>query len=63
MDVGLFTLQRWFRQYCGEQKGITPKASAITPEQQRTQELKAQVKQLKTDNDLLKKRQPFSPWK
>lgn len=59
MDVGLSTLQRWLRQYRGEQKGIPPKASAITPEQQRIQELEAQVKQLKSDNDLLKKASAF----
>lgn len=59
MNVGISTLQRWLRQYRGEQKGITPKASAIIPEQQRIQELEAQVKQLKSDNDLLKKASAF----
>ena len=59
MDVGLSTLQRWLRQYRGEQKEIPPKASAITPEQQRIQELEAQVKQLKSDSDLLKKASAF----
>ncbi|KPD01851.1 hypothetical protein [Moellerella wisconsensis] len=32
MDVGLSTLQRWLRQYRGEQKEIPSKASAINPE-------------------------------
>lgn len=46
MNIGFSTLQRWLRQYRDEQQGVTPKASAITPEQQRIQELEAQVKLL-----------------
>ncbi|HDL7824524.1 TPA: hypothetical protein PXP39_002997 [Yersinia enterocolitica] len=47
--------QRWLRQYRGESRGNTPLASAITPEQRRIQELEKQVRQLQSDNDLLKK--------
>lgn len=60
MNIGLSTLQRWLRQYRGEICGNTPIASAITPEQRRIQELEKQVRQLQSDNDLLKK---ASPWK
>ena len=63
MNVGESSLQRWLRQYRQEVKGITPQARAISPEQQRIQALEAQIKQLKRDNDLLKKRQPSSPSK
>ncbi|UNH26926.1 transposase [Moellerella wisconsensis] len=63
MSVGLSSIQRWVTQYKQEQKGITPKATALTPEQLRIQALEKQVKQLQSDNHLLKKRQPFSPWK
>lgn len=35
----------------------------MTDEHRRIQELEAQVKQLKGDNDLLKKASAFSPWK
>ncbi|RKZ99928.1 MAG: hypothetical protein DRQ42_06685 [Gammaproteobacteria bacterium] len=52
MNVGLSSLQRWLSQYRNEMKGITPKATAITIEQKRIQELEAQVKQLKRDKDL-----------
>ncbi|KEY56644.1 transposase [Serratia sp. DD3] len=59
MNIGLSTLQRWLRQYRGEILGDTPIASAITPEQRRIQELEKQVRQLQSDNDLLKKALAF----
>jgi transposase len=59
MNVGLSSLQKWLRQYRNEVNGITPKETAITAEQQRIQELEAQVKQLKRDKDLLKKASAF----
>ena len=55
MNVGLSSIQRWVSQYRKEQNGVTPKASALTPEQIRIQELEKEVKQLKSDNSLLKK--------
>ena len=55
MNVGLSTLQRWLRQYRQELQGVTPHARAITPEQLRLQALEAENRQLKRDNDLLKK--------
>lgn len=33
MNVGLSSIQRWVSQYQQEQRGTTPKASALTPEQ------------------------------
>ena len=59
MSVGLSSIQRWVSQYKKEQTGITPKASALTPEQIRIQELEKEVKQLKSDNSLLKKASAF----
>ena len=59
MNIGQSTLQRWMRQYREEQLGFTPKATAITEEQRRIQHLEAQVKQLKGDNELLKKASAF----
>ncbi|PJC85877.1 hypothetical protein CSW98_12535 [Vibrio sp. HA2012] len=55
MGVGLSSIQRWVTQYRKEQRGETPKPAALTPEQQRIQELEKQVKQLQSDNQLLKK--------
>ncbi len=59
MNIGISSLQRWVRQYRQELAGLTPKGRAITPEQQRIQELEAQNRQLKWDNDLLKKASAF----
>ncbi len=59
MDVALSSIRRWVTQYRKEQQGITPKPSALTPEQMRIQELEKQVKQLKSDNQLLKKASAF----
>lgn len=55
MSVSISSIQRWVSQYRKEQKGVTPKASALTPEQLRIQALEKQVKQLESDNSLLKK--------
>lgn len=55
MNVGLSSIQRWVSQYRKEQKGLTPKASALTSEQIRIQALEKQVRQLQSDNQLLKK--------
>ena len=59
MNVALSSMQRWVAQYRNEIKGIAPQARAISPEQQRIQALEAQIKQLKRDNDLLKKASAF----
>lgn len=55
MSVGLSFIQRWLQQYRQEMRGITSQAKAISPEQQRIQALEAENRQLKRDNDLLKK--------
>ena len=58
MHVSLSSMQRWASQYRQEITGITPLAKAFTPEQQRIQVLESEIKQLRRDNDLLKKLQP-----
>ena len=59
MQVGLSSIQRWVGQYKQELRGVTPLARALTPEQQRIQALEAENRQLKRDNDLLKKASAF----
>lgn len=59
MSVGLSSMQRWLQQYRQEMRGITPQAKAISPEQLRIQALEAENRQLKRDNDLLKKASAF----
>ncbi len=46
-------------QYKKERQGITPKSSAMTPEQKKIQTLEKQLKQLQSDNQLLKKASAF----
>ena len=60
MHVGLSSMQRWVGQYKQELRGVTPLAKALTPEQQRIQALEAENRQLKRDNDLLKKATGYS---
>lgn len=55
MNVGLSSIQRWVTQYRQELSGVTPKVTALTPEQFRIQELEKQLKPLQSDNELLKK--------
>ena len=59
MQVGLSSMQHWTSQYKHELLGVTPQARAFTPEQQRIQLLEAENRQLKKDNDLLKKASAF----
>ncbi len=56
VDVGESTLRRWVDQLKAERQGITPVGSkALTPEQQRIQELEAQVKRIEREKEILKK--------
>ena len=59
MNVSILSIQRWVTQYRKARQGITPKSSAMTPEQKRIQALEKQVKQLQSDNQLLKKASAF----
>ncbi len=55
MGVGDTAMRRWIQQLQGEYNGVTPKAQALTPEQQRIQDLEAQVKRLEREKSILKK--------
>ena len=55
MDVGTTALSRWVKQLQDEHAGVTPKAQALTSEQQRIQELEEQVKKLEREKSILKK--------
>lgn len=48
-------LRRWIRQYKAEMSGITlPGTVALTPEQREIQQLKARIKQLEMEKEILK---------
>lgn len=55
LDIGETALRRWVNQLRDERGGITPTAKALTPEQQRIQELEKRVKHLELEESTLKK--------
>ncbi len=55
LGVGESALRRWVEQLEQERGGVTPKAKALTPEQQRIQELEARVNRLEREKAILKK--------
>ena len=55
LDVGETILRRWVEQLRAERGGTTPTSRAMTPEQQRIQELEKRVRDLETEKRILKK--------
>lgn len=55
MSVGPTAMRRWVEQLQLERSGETPKSKAMTPEQQRIQELEARIRKIERENDILKK--------
>lgn len=55
VDVHENTLRKWVQQLEAERGGSTPKSKALTPEQQRIQELEARVNRLEREKTILKK--------
>ena len=59
MQLGETAVRRWLMQYQAELSGQSGIGKPLTPEQQRIRQLEAEVKQLRQDNDLLKKASAF----
>lgn len=55
MDVGETALRRWVEQLRLERGGATPMSKALTPEQQKIQELEARISRLEREKSILKK--------
>jgi transposase len=55
LDVGETAMRRWVDQLRQERGGVTPQNKALTPEQQRIQELEAKVNRLEREKAILKK--------
>ena len=55
LDVGETALRRWVDQLKAERGGTTPSSKALTPEQQKIQELEARVQRLEREKAILKK--------
>jgi len=55
VGVSQSAMRNWVLQLQQEQKGITPKGTAITAEQQKIQELEAKIKRIEREKEILKK--------
>ena len=59
LHVGPTALRRWVAQYQSEQAGDAGIGKPLTAEQQRIRQLESENRQLRSDNDLLKKVSAF----
>ena len=55
LDLSETALRRWVDQLRSERNGETPGSKALTPDQQRIQELEARVNRLEREKTILKK--------
>ena len=55
VGVGKSTMEYWIRQLRQERHGHTPKASAMTPDQRRIQELEKKLRRVEQEKEILKK--------
>ncbi len=59
MDLGETVVRRWIKQDEDERHGENGMGKPLSTEQQRIRQLEAEVRQLRSDNDLLKKASAF----
>jgi transposase len=59
MDLGETVVRRWVKQYTAELNEQAGTGKPLTPEQQRIWQLEAENRQLRMDNDVLKKASAF----
>ena len=59
MDLGETAVRRWIQQYEAELSGQPGIGKPLTSEQQRIRQLEVENRQLKQDNELLKKASAF----
>lgn len=59
MSLGETAVRRWLAQFAAEQSGLAGIGKPLTTEQQRIRQLEGEVRQLRQDNDLLKKASAF----
>jgi transposase len=56
VGAGTTAIRRWVGQLEGERRGKTPaKSRAMTPDQQRIQELEAKIRKIEREKEILKK--------
>ena len=55
LGIGESALRRWVGQLQQERTGVTPQSKALTPEQQKIQELEVRIARLEREKSILKK--------
>ena len=55
LGIGESVLRRWVDQIQKEHKGVIPQIKALTPDQQKIQELEARITRLEREKSILKK--------
>ena len=55
LGIGESALRRWVSQLLQVRTGVTPQSKALTPEQQKIQELEARIVRLEREKSILKK--------
>lgn len=59
MNLGETAVRRWLKQFSAEQSGQAGIGKPLTTEQRRIRQLEMENRQLRQDNDLLKKASAF----
>ena len=59
MNLGETAVRRWLKQFEAEQAGQPGPGKPLTAEQQRIRQLEVENRQLRMDNDILKKASAF----
>ncbi len=55
LSIGESALRRWVSQLQQERTGVAPQSKALTPDQQKIQELQARIARLEREKSVLKK--------
>lgn len=55
MNVGKSTMDKWVRQLKEERKGVSPKATPMTPDQLKIRELEKKIARIEEEKSILKK--------
>lgn len=55
VGASVSAIRKWVKQLTEECQGVTPRGSAITPDQQKIQELEERIRRIEREKDILKK--------
>lgn len=55
VGASVSAIRKWVKQLTEEYSGVTPQGAAITPDQQKIQELEGKIKRIEREKEILKK--------